>query len=148
MAALQDAVRESVETLAFAEVGGWEERGTDAVEMEACIGARIQVKKPLPVVLSLFLGRRQCTELMGTVNGGAFFEDDGGEELLDDFMTELVNTVAGRFSASLAGETKVAGLGLPEPIRDWEMALGECDRKRKIVFTIDDQPAFLCIEEF
>lgn len=141
-AVLQETVRESFELLAFAEVTDWEEPGSRPVEMDGYIGARIQIRKPVSGMLSLFLDRESCAGLAGAVGGEVFSDSSRETEILRDFMNELVNTIAGRFAAALAGEAKMTGLGLPAAIEEWE---GE-GWGRGIGFHVDEKQAFLFVE--
>lgn len=143
---LRNAVTESFETLAFADVTEW--RGIDSVPVDLgeCIGACIKVRRPISGLLALFLAREQCAEFVGAVNGADSSVYMTETELLDDFMKELVNTIAGRFATAVAGETGVAGLGSPSITGEWEIERGSCDRQRLIGFAVDGSPALFVVE--
>lgn len=116
LAVLREAVRYTFETLTFSETADWETLPSWPIEAANYVGSGINLLKPVRGEFSLFLDPDQCRGFVETVYGPEIWETPGHEEVGRDFLNELVNTVAGRFAATLAVEGKDIRLGLPGAI--------------------------------
>ncbi len=113
---LFEAVRETFETFAFCECSDWRILESRPPDMEEVIGAGIRLLHPIHGQFALFLKSRQCRTIVETLYDREIMESDDASEILDDFLRELVNTIAGRFAAANAEVSGTVHLGLPETI--------------------------------
>jgi hypothetical protein len=139
---LSNAVGETFETLTFSEISGWRILASAPPDMEECIGSAIRLRRPIKGLFALFLHRDLCWALIETVYGPEVL--NGGEEsdFLNDFLGELVNTIAGRFAAVNASEEGQIYLGLPKAVQP-------ADIPARAVFSgfeLEGVPAYCCLE--
>ncbi len=111
---LRETVRETFETIAFSEISSWEVVPDVPDSMNAWIGAAIDICQPVHCRYTLLIDREQCREFMETAYDPEISEDPAFEGILADYVGELVNTIAGRFAASLAQPGGDIELGLPQ----------------------------------
>lgn len=111
---LRETVRETFETIAFSEISSWEAVTDNPDSPDAWIGAAIDICQPLHCRFTLLIDREQCREFVETAYDPEISEDPAFEIILADYVGELVNTIAGRFAASLAQQDGDIELGLPK----------------------------------
>lgn len=116
--ALRNAIQETFETLTFSEVSEWSTRKPDLSPAEPRIGSAIEIRTPIHARFTLLLNHSQCLEFVDTAYGPDVAESASESGILQDYINELVNTIAGRFAASLVQNNGQLLLGLPHAIDD------------------------------
>jgi hypothetical protein len=142
---LPEAVQETFETLAFAEISDWTIIG-NFPDTLSVLGASISILQPFSGRLTLLLNPVQVRGLVETVYGlEVFASPEEDPVLLQDYVNELVNTIAGRLAASLAGDIAI-NLGLPEPCAQDPDPSGTDHPRTRVRFSIEGVPAWAGLE--
>lgn len=147
---LRESVRETFETLTFSEVSEWEVSDTFPGREEAGIGSVIDLHEPSRGRFAILLNREQCRRFIETAYGPEIEENaEEGDVLLQDYVNEIANTIAGRFAASLSSKAARTVIGLPKPFTGNDAAPGPAGQNVCVRFLIEDEPAwcFLTGEE-
>ncbi|MDQ3231764.1 MAG: chemotaxis protein CheX [Pseudobdellovibrionaceae bacterium] len=110
--ALNNAVQDTLETLAF----------TEAVPLAAdrvrplpapFYVTTVEVKQPYAGSIRLMIGRELAISLVSSMLGGSDPMDDA---TVQDGLSELVNTISGRILAQLVDNSSSFDLGIPQTI--------------------------------
>jgi hypothetical protein len=139
---LSGAVGETFETLTFSEIADWRILESRPLEVENSIGSGIRLRQPVKGLFALFLNRDQCRMFVETVYGPEILQGSEESGILNDFLGELVNTIAGRFAATNASESGQIHLGLPKTVRQEDIPSGAVFS----AFELDGVSAFCCLE--
>jgi len=110
--ALQEAVAETMESIAFMEAFPLEESPADTAPGDL-LGSWIEVKNPVQVGLTLLVPPELAMDITRSIYG---VDEDvmfSGVEARDT-LAELVNIVAGRFMSKITPADLTFELGLPE----------------------------------
>jgi hypothetical protein len=138
---LQEAMRETFETLAFSEISDWKVTDTGPDTSPSCLGAAIALYHPLHCRLALLLNRDQVLEFVEIAYGPEIAASAGENGILQDSICELVNTIAGRFASALAQPDLPIALGIPETANETTILLEQCSNSKWIRFSLDGIPA-------
>jgi CheY-specific phosphatase CheX len=104
------AIAETLENMAFMEV----ERTEDALSPEEeSMGVSLLIHDPVQWELTLTMPKQMVLDIASAVY--AMEEEDLTEELEQDLLAEILNTVAGRFFSEILLPNETFALGLPEP---------------------------------
>ena len=104
------AIAETLENMAFMEVEHTEE--TPSPEEES-MGVSLLIHDPVQWELTLLMPKQMVLDIASAVY--AMGEEDITEELKQDLLAEILNTVAGRFFSEILLPNETFTLGLPEP---------------------------------
>ena len=146
--ALQSAVSETFENVAFAELTGFSPQTQVDTIPEDTIATQVDIVRPHPYRLLLVLEKSYATELLGLVKD----EDNPlSDDELWDIVKELINVIAGRFIVFLHPDSQDTKIGIPDPIVDVAGAIenyigenailctGELD-EALLIMGLSDQP--------
>jgi CheY-specific phosphatase CheX len=122
---LEEAVSQSLENMAFIEVEMGEKLDDFPGFHSTDLFVTVSVSKPLSGSLHLVLPDQLVTELTETVA-----EDEAGDALKKDVLSELANTIAGRFLAHVF------------PRQEFEMGIPVCRKPESYHFSRND-PALI-----
>lgn len=139
-AAMLEVVGEIVENTAFSEV---RESATPPVYDDLARGCALRVLAPIQGEFSLFMEGELLTDLTRLVYGSPTSGIDSGLE--DDFLAELLNTIAGRFLAAILPPEQGFDLGLPNR-KSGPMDYGSPTPCLRWDFTVDDRPFTLLLQ--
>jgi len=141
--ALDESVRELFETTAFSIVYERTVGNTFPEIEEYCVGASVNIFKPLNVCFSLVLTREHAREIYETIYG-----DEYSDTLLPDLVSEFANTAAGRLAAAFPKEEGSIEIGLPVPVEGVFEDSGDEDSENRVVVTydIDERRVVCCLE--
>ncbi len=142
--ALDKAVSELFETIAYSEVTGKLIEDTFPDLKDYSIGASIDIIRSVNAHLSLLLSKTYAQEIYDTVYG-----DDQDDDILSDLVAEFTNTIAGRFAAAIIHKKKSIEIGLPVTMEGMFQATENKALEDTIVinFDIDDQQVICCLEK-
>jgi hypothetical protein len=145
-AVLHNAVCRTFENLAFAEVTDWRLSAGGEKPGGGFVGSAITLRKPEKGAMAVFLLESHCRELVQSVYGIEVSPDEENPVVIEDFINEFLNTIAGRFAADLAGEVGKIGLGLPVTVIDPTKWLdNEIDGHILYRFDADMNPGFCAL---
>lgn len=139
---LHETVRETFETLTFSEISSWEVTENWPDPTASWIGATIEIKQPFNYSVTLLIDHAQCQEFVETVYGSEITENPDIERILNDYVCELINTIAGRLAAALTYEDGKIELGLPIPNGEPSPA----DNQTVITFLLEGNEAWFFLE--
>ena len=108
---MAEAVTDVIENLAFMEVNQTDEGVPEAVNADV-LASKLLVLDPCPGELRLIMPRVLANEIAIVLYSAA--AEDITEQVLLDFMAELLNTIAGHMMSAMVPEECVFGLGIPE----------------------------------
>ena len=103
------AVAETLENMAFMEV---EHTKDPMPPTEETMGVSLLIHDPVQWELAMSMPRRMVLDIASAVY--AMSEEDISEELVQDLLAEILNTVAGRFLSEVLLPNETFTLGLPE----------------------------------
>jgi len=112
---IENAVSETMETLAFSEVTGTKIIDDIPKSLENPLAAKIEITEPIKMDVIIALNYEYASSLLGTVLGNEKISDD--EEKVKDFVMELANGIAGNFAININNENKETEVGLPVIIK-------------------------------
>ncbi|HED09498.1 MAG TPA: chemotaxis protein CheX [Caldithrix abyssi] len=108
---LTDAVTEAFENMAFAEVESCEDVETLPSGIDAyCV--TVDTLNPFKSKVAIIIDREASEELVMDMYGGDI--EDVNEEIMNDALAEIGNTVVGRFLSRVVDEGQEFSLGFPE----------------------------------
>jgi CheY-specific phosphatase CheX len=108
--ALNDAVQDTLETLAFAEAQPVDAKSVAPLEAPFYI-TTVEVRRPYAGHLRLMISRDLAISLIGSMLACSGQME---EEWLQDGLSELVNTIGGRILAHLVDKSSSFDLGIPQ----------------------------------
>lgn len=140
--ALQNAVTETFENVAFAELVGFNRQNQVDTIPNDTIATQIDIFQPHSYRLLLVLEKAYAAELLGLVED----EDNPlSDDELWDLVKELLNVIAGRFIAFLHPESQDIKIGIPDPIIDVVGAVVNYLGENVILYSVELDAATLFI---
>jgi len=109
-AGMFNSVAETLENMAFMEV---EHAAASPSSAEEGVGVSLLIHDPVQWELTLSMPKQMIFDIASAVY--AMPEEELSEELLQDILAEILNTVAGRFLSEILLPSETFTLGLPEP---------------------------------
>jgi hypothetical protein len=115
--AVTKALSDTFEGLAFAQVFDYQKL-TEAPDLGERLASYIVLPDPINLRVLLALSKEHLTECLDAAAGGL---DDVSDEVLHDFLKEIVNTWAGHIFTLLAPGTDSMTIGLPHWVEGEEL---------------------------
>ncbi|HYX31660.1 MAG TPA: chemotaxis protein CheX [Oligoflexus sp.] len=110
--ALNNAVQDTLETLAFTEAVPVAAARVEPLSAPFYV-TTLEVKQPYAGSIRLMIGRELAISLVSSMLGGS---DPMGDASVQDGLCELVNTISGRILAHLVDNSSSFDLGIPQTI--------------------------------
>ncbi|MFC1564193.1 chemotaxis protein CheX [candidate division KSB1 bacterium] len=148
MEALESAVVEAFETMAFAEVMGNEELDRLPEWISGSVWTYISVDNPVGTVLHFAVKKEHALNMVEVV---AETEDEEElKELMKDTVSEYINTIGGRFGTALLPEGEKVIVGLPEIAEVNEEFKEKIAGKLNLIisFNVEEQDVLCCLEKW
>ncbi|MCP4723435.1 MAG: chemotaxis protein CheX [bacterium] len=145
--ALENAVSEAFETMAFAEVMGKEELNELPGWIDNSIWASMAIENPIKTTCHFIVQKEQA---MGMVELIAETDDEEElEKLMYDTASEYINTIGGRLGLALLPEGEKVIVGLPEIVELNEETKEDMKNKIDLIvsFNVEEQEVLCCLEK-
>jgi hypothetical protein len=143
---LQKSVQRAFETLTFNEISDWRILNFNPAKTEERVCSSIYFYKPVCGLLEICLERSQCREFVETISGIEINPQVQEEIILQDFLGEIINSIAGCILTELSEGREDIQLGLPSPGENEMTAFSPVNGTLIYTFTINEKTGFIRIE--
>ena len=139
--ALQSAVTETIENMAFMEVLLNPDAQWDPASEATLIG-RQQMVEPLQCEMQLIIPNKLIGSITDVVH--SLSDSEFKDDILQDVLAEILNTIAGRFFSAILPDEQAFQMGLPtvNTEKDAESEL----QKREWRFFVEGQPFIVVLK--
>ena len=124
--AIQSAVVETFENMTFMEVLHHPQEDQEPVLLEPQ-GVLLPVTEPIEGVFWLFMPKNLLTVIAENVY--VMETDEIDQQILQDTLAELLNTIAGKIMQEALPEDQLFSLGLPQPVEEMQAKPDETMQK-------------------
>ncbi|MCH8286033.1 response regulator [candidate division KSB1 bacterium] len=143
---LQDAVSKTFETMLFAEVTEKEMCGSLPEWTKESVASTIEIIEPHELKLRLYFEKDHASELVDMLYGE--YDKNNLDTIIEDFVSECSNAIAGQFATKLLNGDNVVKLGVPVPLKNGDQSNAPelSNDSLIILFGIDDRKIVFTIE--
>ena len=142
---LTQAVSETIENMAFMMVST-ESGNPDMTQTDNLINSSLLILEPFPGELGLIMSKKLLSKI--AVSLYSLNEEEITENILNDVISELLNTITGSLMRRILPDNSEYKLGLPES--GDQILLETSSELEQFIFFIDDQSFTIaaCLEAF